>query len=109
MESRKFLGLEEVPTLDSRADGKVFGILPSSATAHLEMYSKVSTSEIANGVRAILGKCMSEDEVKSITSHSLKTTLLTYLSRYGCDLVNSELLGYHLVQHPSAIGNQLST
>lgn len=106
MESRKFLGLEEVPTLESRSEDKSFGILPSSATVHLELYSKVSTSEISDGVRAILGKCMSEDEVKWITSHSLKTTLLTYLSRYGCDMVHSELLGYHLVQHRSAINYQ---
>lgn len=49
---------------------------------------------------------MPERLVSNLTSHSLKTTVLTYLSKSGCDYTYSELLGYHLTQHFSAINYQ---
>ena len=36
----------------------------------------------------------------------MKTTVLTYLGTMGCDFTYTELLGYHLTQHRSAINYQ---
>ena len=41
-----------------------------------------------------------------LPSDSLKSTLLTYLGKHGCDYTYSELLGYHLTQHKSALNYQ---
>ena len=46
--------------------------------------------------------------MNKITSHSLKTTVLTYMGTYGVDNTHAELLGYHLTQHRSAINYQRS-
>lgn len=89
LESRNYLGLEPVPTLESGAAQREF-----SDTVHMQLYAKVSTTDVTDGMKVTL------------TSHSLKATVLTYLSKHGCDFTYSELLGYHLTQRKSAINYQ---
>ena len=57
-------------------------------------------------MKRILGKCLPDKMIPALTSHSLKATLLTYLSKFGCFHTYSELLGYHLTQHQSALNYQ---
>eukprot|EP00435_Cladocopium_sp_Y103_P017632 s4052_g4.t1 len=104
--SREQLGLPEIPGIESRAHDQSFLIMPSRGSLGYEFATKVSSSEVTQCLRAILGKIFPEDQVLGLTSHSLKTTVLTYLSKFGCDLTWAELLGYHLTQHKSAINYQ---
>ena len=104
--NRRHLGLEDFPPLESRGYERDFVVLPSEDTVPSELFTKVSTSEVTAKLRIILGKFYDKDTVSKLTSHSLKTTVLTYVSVYGMDYVHSELLGYHLTQHRSAINYQ---
>eukprot|EP00434_Breviolum_minutum_P009828 symbB.v1.2.008656.t1/scaffold540.1/size189765/21 len=104
--NRKHLGLEDFPPLEGRGHGRDFVVLPSEDTVPSEVLVKVSTSEVTAKLRIILGKFYDKATVCKLTSHSLKTTVLTYVSVYGIDYVHSELLGYHLTQHRSAINYQ---
>ncbi len=104
--TRRQMGLKDIPTLESGADDRSFVLLPSRATAHLDTCSRITSSEVTDTMKVILGKVFPSDVVCKLTSHSLKTTVLTYLSKSGCDYTYSELLGYHLTQHFSAINYQ---
>jgi hypothetical protein len=104
--NRKFLGLEDFPSPHSVARVDNFVVLPSESSLPLDNYVKVATSEVTNGLRTILGRVCAFEVVRNFTSHSLKTTLLTYLGIMGCDYTYTELLGYHLTQHRSAINYQ---
>ena len=104
--SRRFLELPEFPTLESDASDKSFVVLPSRATCHLELGKKIGSTEVSEGLRRILGKFFSEEMVGMFTSHSMKTTLLTYVNIYGCDYTVAELLGYHVTSHLSALNYQ---
>ena len=104
--NRKFLGLEDFPSPNSVARVDNFVVLPSESSLPLDNYVKVATSEVTNGLRTILGRVCAFEVVRNFTSHSLKTTLLTYLGIMGCDYTYTELLGYHLTQHRSAINYQ---
>ena len=104
--NRKHLGLEDFPPLEGRGHERDFVVLPSEDTVPSEVLVKVSTSEVTAKLRIILGKFYDKATVCKLTSHSLKTTVLTYVSVYGIDYVHSELLGYHLTQHRSAINYQ---
>ena len=104
--NRRHLGLEEFPALESRGFERSFVVLPSEDSLHLADYNKVKTSEVTSKMRIILGKFFPPEDVAALTSHSLKTTVLTYVSIHGIDYVFSELLGYHLTSHRSAINYQ---
>jgi len=104
--SREQLGLPEIPGMESRAHDQNFMVMPSRGSLCYEFATKVSSSEVTQCLRSILGKVFPADQVLGLTSHSLKATVLTYLSKYGCDLTWAELLGYHLTQHKSAINYQ---
>lgn len=104
--NRRHLGLEEFPALESRGFERSFVVLPSEDSLHLADYNKVKTSEVTSKMRIILGKFFPREDVAALTSHSLKTTVLTYVSIHGIDYVFSELLGYHLTSHRSAINYQ---
>lgn len=106
--NRKLLGLQDFPSLESAADDRTFLMLPSEATCELIDQVKVATSEVTAKLRVMLGKSFPADRVNRITSHSLKTTVLTYMGTYGVDYTHTELLGYHLTQHRSAINYQRS-
>lgn len=47
-------------------------------------------------LRVILGKGFAASEVETITSHSLKATVVAYVNLWGCDFDVSELLGDHV-------------
>ena len=49
-------------------------------------------------LRVILGKGFAASEVETITSHSLKATVVAYVNLWGCDFDVSELLGDHVKQ-----------
>ena len=78
VQTRRNLQLADIPTLESQATDKSFGILPSAATAHLDIFAKISTTEVTDGMKRILGKCLPDKMISALTSHSLKATLLTY-------------------------------
>lgn len=101
--TRKRLGLADFPTLESKASDRKFVVLPSEDSVHLELCSKVSTTQVTEGLRTLLGKVFAESQISDITSHSLKATVLTYVNIAGMDPMYSELLGYHLTMHKSAI------
>lgn len=101
--TRVHLGLEEFPSMESKASDRNFTVLPSEASVHMELSSKVSTEEVTNGLKTLLGKVFAESQSGCISSHSLKATVLTYVNKAGIDLTYSELLGYHLTMHKSAI------
>ena len=104
--SRAVLGLGEFPSLDMNEYNEDFVVLPSKSSCHLSNQEKISTSEVTDMLKIILGKIYPAAVVSRITSHSLKTTILTYLGVMGCDYTYTELLGYHLTQHRSAINYQ---
>ena len=106
--NRKSLGLKDFPSAESRCDDKSFVVMPSEATCGLEVQTRVATSEVTAKLRLMLGKFLPAANFNKITSHSLKTTVLNYLGTYGVDCTHTELLGYHLTQHRSAINYQRS-
>lgn len=100
----KHLGLEDFPPLEGRGSERDFVVMPSEDTVPSEVLVKVSTSEVTAKLRIILGKFYDKATVAKLPV--TKTTVLTYVSVYGIDYVHSELLGYHLTQHRSAINYQ---
>eukprot|EP00434_Breviolum_minutum_P015721 symbB.v1.2.013853.t1/scaffold989.1/size146301/3 len=104
--TRDMLQLEELPTLSSGSDDRSLVVLPSRNSAHRTICDKVTAGEVSHELRSVLGSFFPAEDIKNISSHSLKTTLLTYLGKAGCDYTHCELLGYHLTQHKSAINYQ---
>ena len=109
--TRLMLELDEIPSLASASADRSFVMLPSEDTIHLENSAKVSSTQITDGLLKILGKVFSSDELKfvTMTSHSLKATFLTYFNMIGGDRTESELLGYHITMHGSALNYQRDT
>ena len=105
-ETRDCLQLSAVPTLESRSHDRNFVMLPSYATVSSDLPVSISTTEVTDSLQVILGKVLDEDTVRDITSHSLKTSILTFLGEAGCDYTHSELLGYHLTSHKSSLNYQ---
>lgn len=104
--SRRHLKLAEVPSLESKSSARDFVLLPSAVSLGYELQQPVSTTEVTHALQYLLGKIFQLDVIKDFTSHSLKTTLLTYLGVAGVDPTHAELLGYHLTQHVSALNYQ---
>ena len=73
---------------------------------HLDLCDKVSSTEVTEGLHCLLGRFFDKSAIDGVRSHSLKATILTFVSVRGCDYTYSELLGYHLTQHVSAINYQ---
>ena len=92
--SREQLGLPEIPGIESRAHDQNFMVMPSRGSLCYEFATKVSSCEVIQCLRSTLGKIFPADQVLGLTNHSLKATVLIYLSKYGCDLTWAELLGY---------------
>ena len=107
--TRLMLELDEIPSLASASADRSFVMLPSEDTIHLDNSTKVSSTEITDGLLKKLGKVFSSDELKFVTSHSLKATFLTYFNMIGGDRTESELLGYHITSHGSALNYQRDT
>ena len=101
--NRRTLGLQDFPHLHSNAEDRSFVVMPTKATQHLELSKKIGATEVGEGLKRLLGKLFPEDAVLGISSHSMKTTLLTYINIFGCDYTVSELLGYHVTSHLSAL------
>ena len=101
--SRHDLGLEAIPELRSGASDKSFLMLPSRSTCPYDRQCPVPTCEVTEGLRQILGQIFPADELSTITTHSMKTSLLSYANKYGMAYETSELLGFHLVNHHSAL------
>ena len=109
--NRECLGLPKFHSLESTIDDRTFMVMPSEQTCESTNQERVSTSEVTAKLKMLLGKSFPAETVNKITSHSLKTTVLTYMGymgTYGVDYTHTELLGYHLTQHRSAINYQRS-
>ncbi len=104
--TREVLGLSKFPTLESGSSDRSFIVLPSRATVDFEEQRKIGASEVSDCIQQLLSKVFTPDVVSAYTSHALKTTVLTYVNVAGCDYTVSELLGYHLTNHKSAINYQ---
>ena len=89
------LGLNGIP----KASNRSFGLLPSRATVHLDLYDKVSSTEVTECLHCFLGRFFNKSAIDGVRSHSLKATNLTFVSVHGCDYTYSENLGYQLTQH----------
>ena len=104
LSARAALGLRMILSLVSKAHDLDFVMVPGSSSVAYETMSAIKSTELTDRLRGILAKGFSEESLKGIPSHSLKATLLAYLSIYGCDLTTSELLGYHVNrEHASAL------
>ena len=104
--NRNALGLDDFPVPTGKRQDEAFVTLPTEATVHLTLGSRASSSDITDGLQEILGMVFNSSAISDITSHSLKTTLLTYVNIFGTDPTDSELLGYHLTAHKSALNYQ---
>ena len=61
--NRATLELDNIPSLESRASNESFGVLPSESTIHWDFYSKIDSAEVTEGLRRILGKVFSREEL----------------------------------------------
>ena len=104
--TRLSLGLQPIPTMASRSTDRDFVLMASGSSVDYEVKFKIGAAEVGECLRSVLGKILPRELVEGLSSHSLKTTLLTYASVYGLDYTESELLGYHLTSHRSAINYQ---
>eukprot|EP00438_Fugacium_kawagutii_P005979 Skav204565 [mRNA] locus=scaffold2682:172692:173483:+ [translate_table: standard] len=56
----------------------------------------IDSEELTDRLMELLAKQFEKDELTDVSSHSLKSTLLSYLNIFGADYLESELLGYHV-------------
>eukprot|EP00435_Cladocopium_sp_Y103_P036200 s268_g9.t1 len=101
--ARRDLVLDEIPELPTRASDKSFLMLPSQRTLPYDRQRPVPTAEVTEGLRLILSRILPGDELAAITTHSMKTSLLSFANKFGMAYETSELLGFHLVHHHSAL------
>ncbi len=104
--SREDLDLPLIPPLSRDRPSEACIFMPSRQSLGYEILNKIEADEITDGLKLLLGKILPVDQVRDLSSHSLKTTLLTYMGVYGVDYTVIELLGYHLTSHKSTINYQ---
>jgi len=73
-----------------------FPVMPSPGEDGLATRRPLSTSEVGAWVRMILGREDLLDQEHRITSHSCKSTLLSFLAKFNIDLQTREILGGHV-------------
>ena len=102
--ARREVGLREIPSLESREQDLSFLLVPEHAGIVYEVQSPMGSVELSERLIGLLSKGFTAEQLEGISSHSLKATMLSYMNVWGCSLVTSELLGYHVNrEHQSAL------
>ena len=101
--TRRELDLEELPGLATEAYDMNFKLLPSADSLCYTYAHSISTACVNEGLRKLLYKVFPSPDVERLTTHSMKTSLLSFGNKFGFHFETSELLGYHLVAHHSAL------
>ena len=88
LEARRMSGLED----------DVFPILPALSLAGVWLQEPMSSSELSAALREMLRVSgSSEESLVDVSSHSLKATTLSWLSKYGVKRSTRKMLGYHTI------------
>ena len=86
LSARKELGIESL---------KDFPLMPAPNAAGLATVRPVSTEEAGRWLRMLLKDGAFDLESLKISSHTMKCTFLSYLSKRGISLEDRRILGYH--------------
>ena len=96
LESRKFLGIDNLND---------FPLMPSPSSSGEAMVRALSTTEAGAWLRMLLKNPQVADPTLKLTSHSLKSTCLSYLAKRGVGFEDRLALGYHTSSIRMALTN----
>jgi hypothetical protein len=73
-----------------------FPVMPAPGGDHQPTKRPITSDEIGKWVRMLLERHGADLTGRKITSHSCKSTMLSYMAKFGCDITTREILGGHV-------------
>ena len=73
-----------------------FPVMPAPGGDHQPTKRPITSDEMGKWVRMLLERHGADLTGRKITSHSCKSTMLSYMAKFGCDITTREILGGHV-------------
>ena len=73
-----------------------FPVMPAPGGDDLATKRPISSDEMGKWVRMLLVRHGADLQGRKISSHSCKSTMLSYMAKFGCDITTREILGGHV-------------
>ena len=70
--------------------------MPAPGGDELATKRPISSDEMGKWVRMLLVRHGADLQGRKISSHSCKSTMLSYMAKFGCDITTREILGGHV-------------